>query len=192
VTGCQRVLGRLSDGEWHSSFELTHELQVMTHSRIADLRKQGYEIEQERVPGQTGLRAYRYRLQGALNDGVAEPPQQTPGTTPSLRASQPATQRTGARVSRTSEEVLFLLSREGFRDVELALGVPRSFRGTAGAGGSVSEASDLMDALDLPPELHGLQDAFWEAKRENAKLAEAYYLVLEDMLERLREKRAIQ
>jgi hypothetical protein len=49
-----------------------------------------------------------------------------------------------------------------------------------------------MDALDLPPELHDLQDAFWEAKRENAKLAEAYYLVLEDMIERLRKKGTIQ
>lgn len=62
MTHCERVLARLSDHEWHSSHELTHELQVMTHSRISDLRGQGHVIEKRTVPGETGLRAYEYRL----------------------------------------------------------------------------------------------------------------------------------
>ena len=62
MTDWQRLLDRLSDGRWHSAAELYFELNVMVHSRVADLRRRGYVVECERIPGERGARAYRYRL----------------------------------------------------------------------------------------------------------------------------------
>lgn len=56
VTHTERVLRLLSDGRWHTHHEL-YQLHVIAHSRVADLRKQGYRIECEKTGGQ-----YRYRL----------------------------------------------------------------------------------------------------------------------------------
>lgn len=47
---------------------------------------------------------------------------------------------------------------------------------------------DLFDALDLPPELHELQDRYWGARREWQALDAAYRLVLADMLKRRETK----
>lgn len=44
MTHCERVLELLSDGQPHSHHEL-YGLNVIAHSRIADLRKRGHVIE---------------------------------------------------------------------------------------------------------------------------------------------------
>ena len=46
------------------------------------------------------------------------------------------------------------------------------------------ETTDLFDALDLPPALTPLQDAYWAARREWQAKDAAYRLVLKEMLER--------
>lgn len=45
-------------------------------------------------------------------------------------------------------------------------------------------ACSLFDALDLPRELHQLQNAYWDAEREWRTLDGAYQTVLKDMLAR--------
>jgi hypothetical protein len=47
VTHCERILQLLSDGRPHSHLEL-YALGTVAHSRISDLRKKGYTIEQSR------------------------------------------------------------------------------------------------------------------------------------------------
>ena len=48
-----------------------------------------------------------------------------------------------------------------------------------------TETPALLDALDLPSELHAVQNAYWEARREWSRLDEAYRLVITDILERV-------
>ena len=55
-----RLLDWLSDGEWWTTSELLYRVPCIVHSRIAELRKQGYRIEHETTgPGASGS---RYRL----------------------------------------------------------------------------------------------------------------------------------
>lgn len=61
MTGVDRLLALLSDGEEHTSKEL-YALGVMVHSRVADLRKRGYRIECRSIPGRTGAEGYAYTL----------------------------------------------------------------------------------------------------------------------------------
>lgn len=56
MTHNQRVLQLLSDGKPHTHHEL-YALHVVAHSRVSDLRKQGYRIEQWRDRD-----TYLYRL----------------------------------------------------------------------------------------------------------------------------------
>lgn len=44
----------------------------------------------------------------------------------------------------------------------------------------------MIDALDLPHELHDVQNAYWEAQREWNLLQDAYERVMADMLSRSR------
>lgn len=63
MTGCERILSRLERGP-ATAAELYAETYTVVHSRIADLRRQGYEITCERVAGKTGARSYLYSLSG--------------------------------------------------------------------------------------------------------------------------------
>lgn len=63
MTGCERVLARLERGP-ATAAELYADTYTVVHSRIADLRRQGYDITCERVPGKTGARSYLYTLSG--------------------------------------------------------------------------------------------------------------------------------
>jgi hypothetical protein len=62
VTHNQRVLSLLSDGKPHSHSEI-YALHVVGHSRIADLRRQGYNIRQW-TDTKDGHRLYLYQLVG--------------------------------------------------------------------------------------------------------------------------------
>lgn len=46
-------------------------------------------------------------------------------------------------------------------------------------------SGSLFAALDLPPEAHALQDAYWKAKHEWEALAASYEAALGDLLRRL-------
>lgn len=61
MTHCERVLELLSDGREHSHHEL-YALNVVAHSRVAELRKRGHKIEQRRVAGDDGKPDYIYQL----------------------------------------------------------------------------------------------------------------------------------
>lgn len=60
-THCEVVLELLQDGEAHSHHEL-YALNVVAHSRIAELRRRGFVIESWREAGRAGEPAYMYRL----------------------------------------------------------------------------------------------------------------------------------
>lgn len=68
MTDKARLLARLSDGCWHSYMEL-YELHMIVHSRVSDLRRDGYLIECDKRE-----KNYRYRLKGrTLNETADEP-----------------------------------------------------------------------------------------------------------------------
>lgn len=80
MTHNQRVLQLLSDGQPHTHHEL-YALQVVAHSRISDLRKQGKNIVQWAAT-ENGERVYVYQLvalpePAVPGDAVAHPG--TPG-----------------------------------------------------------------------------------------------------------------
>ena len=81
VPGWQRVLELLSDGESHAHHEL-YALNVIAHSRVADLRKRGYVIEQWREEDPRSNRpVYFYRLVSSPEPDQAPPrPEETPST----------------------------------------------------------------------------------------------------------------
>lgn len=57
------VLEVLADGGWHDHHEL-YALNVIVHSRVADLRKLGYSIERSTSSTEAGESRYLYRLTG--------------------------------------------------------------------------------------------------------------------------------
>jgi hypothetical protein len=60
MSQCDRVLELLADGEWWTTRELLREVPCVVHSRVAELRKRGLEIEHETVGA--GAAGSRYRL----------------------------------------------------------------------------------------------------------------------------------
>lgn len=62
MTHCERLLAVLSDGREHDHHEL-YALNMIVHSRVADLRRRGYVIEHRR-DGELSL----YRLVGSLDE----------------------------------------------------------------------------------------------------------------------------
>lgn len=67
MTHCERVFQVLADGQPHSHLEL-YALGTVAHSRISDLRRKGYLIEQWREGD-----LYLYRLDGLLVSADPEP-----------------------------------------------------------------------------------------------------------------------
>lgn len=58
-----RILKALSSGTWVTVAEIHRRAGTSRlNSRVSDLRKYGYEIEHEAVPGKTGPLGHRYRL----------------------------------------------------------------------------------------------------------------------------------
>lgn len=58
-----RLRAVLSDGEWHSSRDLIRSVPSVLHSRIAEMRRQGYAIEHK--GGGAGAANHFYRLVAA-------------------------------------------------------------------------------------------------------------------------------
>ncbi len=66
-----RVIQFLSDGYWHTVPHIQQACGTMRlNSRISELRKRGYVIECERVAGEVGAAAYRYRMLGRPGDAA--------------------------------------------------------------------------------------------------------------------------
>lgn len=61
MSGCDRILARLERGP-ATAAELYAETYCVVHSRVADLRKRGHDIESFRIEGKTGAASYGYRL----------------------------------------------------------------------------------------------------------------------------------
>lgn len=75
MSGVERILAELADGEWHTSHDLYWKCgPLILHSRIADARKQGHTIEGRHVPGNTGTYGYEYRLLSAGGAASDSPP----------------------------------------------------------------------------------------------------------------------
>ena len=72
-----RLLAVLADGRWHSTSALHRRAgNMIVHSRISELRKRGYRIDHQHVPGKVGAVAHRYRWLDA--PGVTEPAEPKP------------------------------------------------------------------------------------------------------------------
>lgn len=99
MTGCERILALLSDGRQHSHHEL-YALNVIVHSRVAELRKRGHDIECSRDGD-----IYSYRLLTSLEEpprlagpggSSSEGPSTSPGGALSLDSSgEPLSERSG-------------------------------------------------------------------------------------------------
>ena len=66
-----RILELLSGGDWIDHHRL-YEIGCVAHSRIAELRARGHEIEQRRVTV-GGKPVWEYRLAGEVEEGAARP-----------------------------------------------------------------------------------------------------------------------
>lgn len=67
----QRILEVLSDRRWHTHHEL-YAIGCVAHSRLAELRSRGHEIEQRRQVV-SGAQVWEYRLVAPLRDPSARP-----------------------------------------------------------------------------------------------------------------------
>jgi len=80
MSGCNRILEALRDGEWHTSADLYRQCgHLILHSRISDLRHKGYVVEGRNVPGKSGVDGYQYRL---VANEVRQPVDLTPPSVP--------------------------------------------------------------------------------------------------------------
>lgn len=62
MTQGQRILRVLADGRWHSTSNIHRQAgNMIVHSRVAELRTRGHEIEHRHVPGRRGACAHQYR-----------------------------------------------------------------------------------------------------------------------------------
>lgn len=96
MTHKQAVLQLLSDRKPHSHHEL-YALGCVAHSRISDLRRDGWKIDKWREDG-----LYLYQLKGRLEEAAASPEAVRDGTDASSTASSstPPNPATGASPSR--------------------------------------------------------------------------------------------
>lgn len=63
---CDRILDALRHGGWMTTAAIHREAGFSRlNSRVSELRKRGYVIEHEHVPGKTGSKGSRYRWAGA-------------------------------------------------------------------------------------------------------------------------------
>lgn len=146
VPGWKRVADRLADHRWHSSYELTHELSVMSHSRLAQLRSMGYVIERRRVSGAEGLKAFEYRL-------VSTPGELTTGDVAQSHALTPAVIGQAAAGERKSAGIL---GGRGSTPPSPVVSSPGSGAATVGDRGPSAE-------LDPAPAYIDGQLNLWEA-----------------------------
>jgi hypothetical protein len=132
-TDVQFLIDVLADGGWHSNTEILRRsvdergVGMTVHSRISDVRKRGerdgFTVEHRRVDGERGD-AYQYRLRRAA--ALAEPETRTTPhrqPVPVSASAQPA--RGGApdpraAPRRSEADVVFLLEREGFKELTQA------------------------------------------------------------------------
>lgn len=60
-----RILRVLADGRWHTAAKIQRAAgKSRLNSRVSELRKRGYQIEHEQIPGKHGALGHRYRLLG--------------------------------------------------------------------------------------------------------------------------------
>lgn len=60
-----RILRVLADGKWHTAAKIERAAgKSRLSARVSELRRRGFQIEHERVPGKAGLLGHRYRLLG--------------------------------------------------------------------------------------------------------------------------------
>lgn len=64
MSHCEALLDLLAPGRWLSTYDILRVEPMMVHSRVAELRARGYEIEHKRVG--VGSKGSLYRLVGAL------------------------------------------------------------------------------------------------------------------------------
>lgn len=58
-----RIIAVLADKKWHTSVNVQRRSgATRLNSRMAELRKHGFEIERQMIPGQSGRLGHRYRL----------------------------------------------------------------------------------------------------------------------------------
>lgn len=131
MTHKQAVLQLLSDRKPHSHHEL-YGLGCVAHSRISDLRRDGYRIDQWREDG-----VYLYQLRGRLDEAVD-----------SVEAV-----RDGSRSAAVSSSTPSIPDPQGQPSFPAAA----ASESTQGRGGGVLE----LFACDVD-ESAGLRDTYWE------------------------------
>ncbi len=113
MTHNNRVLNLLKDGKPHSHHEL-YALHVIAHSRVSDLRKQGYAISQWRDGDD-----YLYQLVGEPVLGGRDTdsePSRPPSVGHDAQPGRPAPPPERTRAGRPEAEVLALFEQNGFRE----------------------------------------------------------------------------
>lgn len=86
---CAKILRALEMGGWWTTRELyEHVGGCVLHSRVAELRKRGFLIEHEYVPGKSGSEGSKYRLAPSSSPAGAEPTPLSPAPAP-LSATEP-------------------------------------------------------------------------------------------------------
>lgn len=106
ASGNERVLAALRTGPKTASY--LYSLGLIAHSRVASCRANGYDIRCERIPGETGARAYVYKLVEEASE---------PG-----RSVEPAPEASGACLE-TSDVTGRPGSLTSFEPEQLTLGV---------------------------------------------------------------------
>lgn len=119
MTHNERVLALLRDGREHDHHEL-YALNVIAHSRIAELRRRGYVIQQRRETGPDGDARYIYRL--VSEPSLSEAPETVTPLAGHIRAgasesevalARPDDESTSTFEGPESEEQTSLNSRRG-------------------------------------------------------------------------------
>lgn len=114
-TQCQHVLDILRDGRWHTSAELEMERRMRLNSRISELRARGHAIEHKRLHGvEQESAAHCYRLAS-----LAQPESADAGPPAGVRLSPGSgcASDEGPRPERSLADVVFLLERDGFKEL---------------------------------------------------------------------------
>lgn len=94
MTQNERVLALLADGEWHDHHQ-GYALNLVLHSRIAELRARGHVIESRRDTAPDGSQLYLYRLVSlGAEVRASEAPLRSASAPAGIRSSAPSEQLT--------------------------------------------------------------------------------------------------
>jgi len=156
-----RIVAVLADGKWHTSVNVQRRSGAgRLNSRLSELRRHGYVIDREPIPGQSGRLAHRYRLKNPPSKKVLEELVSPITSGKAISRDTPRNRKNRFRIYRMALDTLELVATaatpSGIGEKVFALGLEGVFRGSCLGvldthGTATSKGTWIVDPFNNAP-----------------------------------------